>query len=267
MLEAPPSCPDYYRPIDGEAPGAGPPGKETMAITFAMTLLTILAGGASSPWLSLPGIHREIGVLPLCVELGQGGEGPVLKLPVVEGGAGDPAVEAMNAALSWESVTGQPLEETLAIYEEMQCGYIGADYAVNYDAGGILDITVTIEFLGPYPSTSREFFCFVVATGERLSMLELLPDGSEAELAAILDGMLQENIDEARVYYDDEDCMDGDMYEGYAFTVEDLERFSIVEDGVWFHYDFGFPHIALAAEPEGDLFLPAEEILPFLAME
>ncbi len=239
-----------------------------MPITSATILLTILAGGASSPWLSLLGIHRGIGVLPLCVELGQGGEGPFLTLPVVEGEAGDPAVEAMNAALSWEAVSGQPLEETLAIYDEMQCGFIGADYTVNYDAGGILDLTVTTEFLGPYPSTSKQYFCFVAATGERLSMLELLPDGSEADLAAILDGMLQENIEEARSFYGDSEDMPGDdMYEGYAFTVQDLERFSIVEDGVWFHYDFGFPHIALAAEPEGDLFLPAEEILPFLAME
>lgn len=238
-----------------------------MPITCMMTLLTIIAGAVPSPWLSLPGIHGEIGVLSLWVELGQEGEGPFLTLPVVEGRDGDPAVEAMNAALSWESLTGEPLEETLAIYQEMHCGYIGADYTVDYNDGGILDLTITIEFLGPYPSTWREYFCFVVATGERLSMRELLPDGSEAELAAILDGMLQENIDEARMYYVDEDCMDDYMYEGYSFTVEDLERFSIVEDGVWFHYDFGFPHIALAAEPEGDLFLPAEEILPFLAME
>ena len=95
-------------------------------------------------------------------------------------------------------------------------------------------------------------------------MRELLPDGSEAELAAILDGMLQENIDETRRTWDD---LDSGMYDGFTFTVEDLEKFSIVEDGIWFHYDFGFPHIALAAEPEGDLFMPAEEILPFLAME
>lgn len=235
-----------------------------MPISDMMALLTIIAGAVPSPWLSLPGIHGEVGVLPLRVELGQEGEGPLLTLPVVEGEAGDPAVDAMNAALSWDSLTDQPLEETLAIYKEMQSGYIGADYTVDYDAGGILDLTITIEFLGPYPSTSRQYFCFVVATGERLSMRELLPDGSEAELAAILDGMLQANIEETRQAWDE---LDESIYSGYAFTVEDLERFSIVEDGVWFHYDFGFPHVALAAEPEGDLFLPAERILPFLAME
>jgi len=230
----------------------------------AVIVLSVLAGGVPPSWLSLPGVHRALDVTPVLIELDAGPEGPVLTIPVVHGEAGDPAVESMNAALSWESITGQPLEETLAIYQEMQCGYVGADFTVNCNAGGILDITVTIEFLGAYPSTSRQYFCFVSATGGRLSMRELLPDGSEAELAAILDGMLQENIDETRRTWDD---LDSGMYDGFTFTVEDLEKFSIVEDGIWFHYDFGFPHIALAAEPEGDLFMPAEEILPFLAME
>ncbi len=227
-------------------------------------VLSIMAGGVQPAWISLPGSNGPVVVAPVLVELDGGPGGSVLSLPVALGEAGDPAVDAMNDALSWEAVTGEPLEETLAIYAEIQRGYTGADYTVDYNAGGILDITVTIDFVGAYPSTEEHYLRFDTSTGERLAMRDLLDDGREAELAGILDGMLQRNIETARGIYCDGDD-DSGMYDGYAFGVEDLDRATIVEDGVWFRYDFGFPHVALAAEPEGDLFLSSQEMEPFLA--
>lgn len=230
----------------------------------AAIVLSFVAGGIPPSWISLPGSRGPVVVAPVLVEL-DGAEGSVLSLPVVHGETGDPAVDAMNEALSWESVSGEPLEETISTYREIRRGFTGASFAVDFNEGGILDITVTTDFYGAYPSTGEHRFCFDTSTGARLAMRDLLDDGREAELAGILDGMLQENIATAR-----ETCCEGDpesgLYDGYSFSVEDLDSFTIVENGVWFHYDFGFPHVALAAEPEGDLFLPSQEMEPFLAV-
>jgi hypothetical protein len=236
-----------------------------MMLTALMLALT-LSQQDPVPWISLPGGETALEVYPAQILLEGGGMQTVLEWPVVAGEADDPAVEAINDALSWEAVTGQSLEETMAIFADIQRGYTGAGYTVNFDEGGILDITITTEFIGAYMSTERRFFCFDASTGGLLSISDLLADSRKAELVGILDAMLQENIEAAKEIYcngpDDPGC---DMYSGYEFTEEYLDRFSIVEDGIWFHYDFGFPHVALAAQPEGELFLSAAEMEPFLA--
>lgn len=233
-----------------------------MSILFAIPSLALV----STPWISLPVEDTGLVVHSAQLVLEGGGIVTVMEWPVVVGEADDPAVEAINASLSWETVTGQPLEETVAIFADIQRGYTGADYAVNYDAGGILDITITTEFVGAYPSTERHYFCFDASTGERLGAEDILDPRQFDELVSILDAMLQERIGEAVLRC----CEDGDgvpeeIYEGYGFTVEDLECFTVAGDGIWFHYDFGFPHVIEAAEPDGELFLPVGEITPFLA--
>lgn len=233
-----------------------------MSILFAIPLLVFV----STPWISLPVDDPGLVVHSAQLVLEGGGMVSVMEWPVVVGAADDPAVEAINAALSWETVTGQPLEETVAIFAEIQRGYTGADFVVNFDEGGILDITITTDFVGAYPSTAYCYFCFDTSTGERLGAADILDPQRFVELASILDAMLQENISEAAAHCCEEaDGVPDEIYEGYSFTIEDLESFTVTEDGMWFHYDFGFPHVIEAAEPDGELFLPAGEISPFLA--
>jgi hypothetical protein len=182
---------------------------------------------------------------------------------MVLGEDGDMAVGAMNEAMSWEAVTGESFGETIDIFTRMQRGHTGSDFTVNFNTGGILDITIRIEFLGAYPSTGYRHFCFDVSTGRAVRFPELLrPDGGET-LAGMLDSMLQVNIEAEAA----ESLFSPEIYEGYVFRVENLESFSISEDGVWFHYGFGFPHAVLAAEPDGELFIPAGLVAPLLSDE
>ncbi len=233
-----------------------------MNILFAIPSLVFL----STPWISLPVDDPGLVVHSAQLVLEGGGMVSVMEWPVVVGAADDPAVEAINEALSWEAVTGQPLEETVAIFADIQRGYVGADYFVNYDAGCILDITITTDFVGAYPSTAYYYFCFDASTGERLRAADILDPDRFDELVSILDAMLQENIGEAAAHCCEEaDGVPDSIYEGYRFTIDNLEAFTVSEDGVWFHYDFGFPHVIEAAEPDGELFLPVAEISPFLA--
>lgn len=184
-------------------------------------------------------------------------------MPLIKGVEGDRAVDAMNRELSWAAVTGETLEETVEIFSECERGHTGSDFTVNYNTGGILDITVRIEYLGAYPSTGYRHFCFDVSTGGPVRFPELLRPGGAETLACVLDSMLQANIAAAAA----DSLLDPGIYEGHRFGTENLESFSITGDGVMFHYLFGFPHAVKAAEPDGELFIPAGRIVPLLLGE
>ncbi len=223
-------------------------------------MVTTVLALVGASWIALPGAHFPATVEASVQVIEGNGSSAVLTLPVVMGEEGDPVVEAMNNELSWEAVTGESLEETIEVFSRMQRGHTGSGFTVNHNAGGILDITLRIEFLGAYPSTGYRHFCFDVTTGRSVRFSGLLRPGGDETLAGLLDSMLQVNIATKAA----DGLLDPEMYDGHRFGVENLESFSITGEGVWFHYDFGFPHVALAAEPDGELFIPAESVIPLL---
>ncbi|MFO7627706.1 MAG: hypothetical protein R6V62_10630 [Candidatus Fermentibacteraceae bacterium] len=220
---------------------------------------TVLALVGAS-WIVLPGAHPPAVVETSVQVIEANGSRAVLEWPLLMGEEGDMAVGAMNEALSWEAVTGESMEETVEVFSRMQGGHTGSDFTVNHNAGGILDITLRLEFLGAYPSTGHRHFCFDVSTGRSVRFSELLRPGGRETLAGVLDSMLWVNIAIEAA----DSLLDPEMYEGHGFGVENLESFSITENGVWFHYEFGFPHAVMAAEPDGELFVPAGRLVPLL---
>ncbi len=198
-------------------------------------------------------------VFPVEIALGGEGDGAVLVWPLVVGLAFDEAIVRMNEALAWENVTGEPLEETLALYAATGRGYTGSRFTVNTEDRGIIDLTIEIDFVGAYPSTTRHFFTFATETGMRPEARDLFIGDSLEVLAGVLDTLLADRMAEAERAWGEPG-----MYEGHAFTTDDLESFSIMGDGVEFHYDFGFPHVAEAAEPDGDILMTWDRIAPFI---
>ena len=49
-----------------------------------------------------------------------------------------------------------------------------------------------------------------------------------------------------------------------TFTADDLEGFSVGDDGVTFTFDYGFPHVVKALEPDGKYFMTWNELRPFI---
>ena len=181
------------------------------------------------------------------------GTAPVLAWPQVVGDAPEEELERINGTLDYRTVTGETPEETRSFFEESGGGIVGAGFTVNRLDAGILDLTIRLEHLGAYPSTHFIYFTFDAATGERLTMADLAGEENLDRLAGILDGLLQKNIRKAQAMAG-EPAMWEDLYRR-SFTREDLETFSVTPEGIVFHYRFGFPHAALALEPEGDIFL------------
>ena len=223
----------------------------------AMITGTARSGGAPGP--------VDLTTIMYVVE--GGGSSATLEWPLVLGAGSEDAVTRMNAALSYEAMTGETLEQTLANFSECQRGVVGTAYVVNLNEAGILDITISVDFLGAYPSTFPYYINLDAATGLPLAVDGLFDPAGQDDLAALLDGMLRARIAEAVDIYCEGVEEYGWMYQGFSFTRDNLGSLTIGPDGVTFHYDFAFPHVAAAAEPDGELSLDWEALEPFMAVD
>jgi hypothetical protein len=141
-----------------------------------------------------------------------------------------------------------------------------ADFIVNYNKNGILDITLSLSGAGAYPSTFNKTVVVDLKTGNRLRPADVFTN--LAGLAAKLKKMQQAEIKKAREDYKknpDAADFDGSPYLDEAdFTSKNLEEFSVSDRGVTFIYEYGFPHVALALQPDGRFFLDWTELKPYI---
>jgi hypothetical protein len=226
-------------------------------LTAFLSTGTAMAGGGSG--------SAELTTIQYVVE--GGGSSANLEWPLVLGAGSEDAVALMNQALSYQAMTGESIEETLANYADCQRGIVGTSYVVNLNEACVLDITLLVDYYGAYPSTFTYYVNLDTVTGLQLTTDDMFDFDRQDDLASVLDGMLQERIADAVEVYTGDLGVDRGMYEGYSFTVRDLGSLTIGPDGVVFHYDFGFPHVAAAAEPDGELFLDWDTLGPLLADE
>jgi hypothetical protein len=192
----------------------------------------------------------------------------VIYWPVVTGTGDSLAIGLMNRAMDYELVTGESLEWTLENFSEYERGVVSSMFTVNTLQAGILDVTISVEFLGAYPSTFRSYFTFDTGTGVRLSAADILLEEGIDDLVALLDDDLQRNI-EAKMRENEEYYGDVTYVQEYDqhFAREDLEQFTVLPEGVIFRHDFCFAHVALALEPEEEIFLEWDVVGEFVDME
>lgn len=196
-------------------------------------------------------------------------EGPdgnsLLRWPVAIGSADDPAVDAINTALSYEAVAGEALGQTVANYAGTGRGIMASDFRIECDEGGILSLTISTEFYGAYPSTSLRHMNFDLVTGNLLEPADIFRGNRLQPLASMLDDSLRTRVEEAIASSLFEGGgIDPAIYSGCIFTSADLAEFTITPDCVVFHYDAGFPHAIEAAEPDGDIALGYPVLAPFI---
>ena len=192
----------------------------------------------------------------------------VLYWPRVTGEGNPVAIALMNRAMDYEEVAGEPLEETLEIFSESEHGIVGSMFTVNLAEDGLLDIIIEVNFLGAYPSTFESYFTFDTDTGNRLEAEDLFREDALDELVALLDMGLQRNIEEKKQqnsvdYQEDVHIPELDQ----RFVREDLDRFSVMPDGMVFRHEFDFAHAIQALEPEGEIFLEWYVIEEFIDSE
>jgi len=140
-----------------------------------------------------------------------------------------------------------------------------ASYAVVYNKNGILGVTISVMGSGAYPSEASQPIIVNLETGDKVlakdvfvKLSELAAKGKQTQEAETKRAILEikkENPEEESP---------ASLFENTDFTVENLDKFSVSDKGITFWYDYGFPHVILALQPEGRYFFSWAELKHFI---
>ncbi len=172
--------------------------------------------------------------------------------PVVNGTFA--GVARIGEILSYRNVTGETLEETRANYKLHGAGIVGASFLVNWMDTEYLDLTITVETLGAYPSSMIFNYCFNLESGEEVVAEDIFMEDRIPDLVQMCNAELQNRIGR-------------EIQEEFTFTVENLDQLGIKRGGIVFHYDFNFPHAIAASEPDGEIFFYWDHMNEYLLPE
>lgn len=142
-----------------------------------------------------------------------------------------------------------------------------ADYTVNYNKNNILDISLWYEGVGAYPSTFTKNLVINTQTGTRVRPADVfvkLP-----QLAAMVRKAQLAEIAKAKVEYkkdaaENENFTGDEYFKAAKFTAVELNNFTISDEGVTFNYNYEFPHVVLALQPEGKYFFSWAQLKPYI---
>ena len=165
-------------------------------------------------------------------------------------------------AISYRSILGLDLKEELTGAQWLS----SADYEVIYNDKGVLCIDLTMEGSGAYPSGTTKTVVVDLRTGNVVKTSDVFTD--LRGLAAMVRKAQKKEIAEAveRLKQDPEFKSEdpADLFKDADFRRKDLEGYSVNDKGVTFKYDYGFPHVIQAAQPDGTYFFPWAELRPYL---
>jgi hypothetical protein len=176
--------------------------------------------------------------------------------------AATPALsKKIETAISYEKVSELNIKEETTEVQWLE----EASYTVNYNKYGILAITLSVTGTGAYPSTFNKTVVVDLKTGNRVmpgmvfnNIVGLTAKGKKAQEKEVKQAIIDIKKEEP----DFEDP--ASMFGSTDYEAENLNEFSVSDKGVTFIYDYGFPHVALALQPNGRYFFSWREMKPFI---
>lgn len=176
--------------------------------------------------------------------------------------ASTPALsKKIETAISYEKVSDLNIKEEINEIQWLE----EASYEVNYNKNGILDLTLSVSGTGAYPSTYNRGVIVNTKTGNKVTAKDVFTDlaglaakGKKAQQAEIKQALIDIRKEEP----DAENPTS--LFESADFKIEDLNAFTVTDKGVTFNYDYGFPHVILAMQPDGHYFFSWKELKPFI---
>jgi len=185
----------------------------------------------------------------------------IITRPVVK--ASTPALsKKIEAAISYEKNNDFKMSEEMGEFQWLE----EANYIVNYNKNGLLDITLSMEGSAAYPSTSNKEVIIDLKTGNPVTAADVFTN--LAGLTAKVRAMQLAEIKKAKIDYkkDPESAdFDGSEYFNAAkYTVKDLNKFSVSDEGVTFNYDYEFAHVVQALQPDGIYLFSWADLNPYI---
>lgn len=181
--------------------------------------------------------------------------------PIIK--AATPALsKKIQNAVSYEKVLMFNLKE-----EQNEIQWLEeADYEVGYNKNGILSISLSMSGTGAYPSTNFENVVVNLKTGMTVKAADVFTNlqGLAAAVKKIQEKEIKDAIEEIKKDKDFNEPNPETLFENTNFEIENLDRFTVNDDGVIFTYDYGFPHVIQALEPGGNYQLSWKQLKPFI---
>ena len=178
--------------------------------------------------------------------------------------ASTPALsKKIESSISYSSVLNLNLKDELRETQWLE----EADYEVGYNKNSVLSIALSMNGSGAYPDGTTKYVVVDLKTGKRVrssdvfsnlsGLLALVRKAKEKEIAqAIVDIKKDPENNEANPV---------DLFKDSAkYNPLKLDEFSVSDDGVTFHYDYGFPHVIQALQPSGEFVFTWKQIKPYI---
>lgn len=160
--------------------------------------------------------------------------------------------------------------ESLSDYDWLE----NFDYEIKYNDNHILSIALFAEGSAAYPSSSTRWITVDTRTGEILLIDDLFAEEKHAALLKLINAKMIANEaaaikedPEIKTALEDQRTSYGEDIQPGAgkLTFDNLAGFFITDKGVTFVYDYGFPHVMQALEPDGNYEFTYKEIKSFVA--
>ena len=146
-----------------------------------------------------------------------------------------------------------------------------ADFQEVFNEDGVLTMMLWMEGSAAYTDGVTKYVVIDVARGERLTPEQAFTDltGLVAAIRKKQDAEIEKAIKEIKANPEFAAADDDPkrLFEEATFEEKDLANFAVDMAGVAFFYDYGFPNVIKALEPEGELRLSWEEIKPFMKQD
>lgn len=181
-----------------------------------------------------------------------------------------PVVKARTAALSrkieraisYSAVLDLNIKEEIGEFQWLH----EADYVVGYNKNWILSIELSMDGSGAYPDGQSKTVVIDLHNGQLVKPLDVFTDlnGLAAMARRSQSAEIKKAISAIKADPEASDIDTKDLFGESKFTVAELNEFAVSDKGVTFYYDYGFPHVIQALEPDGKYFFTWQQLKPFI---
>lgn len=187
-------------------------------------------------------------------------------LPFVADGLYPEKADAINKQLAVSTLYG-PANEQCFCADSYMGGLLSVDYTLHYNQNFVLSIGLYSEHMGAYPSYEDRYLNFNLHTGQSIALKELVSKAGSKFIQEKVNAMIKTALLEAYSINKEEASEFASVFEDKQVQNIDEVPFHFEAKGLVFHYDFGFPHVAKALEPNGDVFISYRSLEPYLLPE
>ncbi|MFN2501972.1 MAG: hypothetical protein ABR530_08175 [Pyrinomonadaceae bacterium] len=168
----------------------------------------------------------------------------------------------IESAISYEKVLGINVNQELRSVQWLE----DADYEVGFNKMGVLSISLFVSGSGPYPSGSIKRVVVDLQSGTRVRPRDVFKNlaGLATMVKMAQRGEIEKAIKDMRNDPENKDLNPDELFVRSTFTAKDLAEFSVNDDGVTFHYNYGFPHVIHALQPDGTFKFTWDELRPYI---